>query len=101
MEPLTREQFEPVRTLLESARRRTRPRLHDLFDVFRAVMHFVDTGGPWRTLPPEFPPWRTVHEYYTQWTLRRFNEESLLEQAFQLLGRADLLAKLRIQLRKD
>lgn len=99
MEPLTREQFEPVRAMLEGARRRTRPRVHDLYDVFRAVIHFVETGGPWRSLPPSFPPWRTVHEYYTQWTLKRYNEETLLEQAFQMIGRADLLSKLRTQLK--
>jgi transposase len=98
MEPISREQFEPVRALLEGARRRTRPRVHDLYDVFVAVLHFIDTGGPWRSMPGHFPPWRTVHEYYTQWTLRRHNEATLLERALELLGRQDLLDKLRSRL---
>ena len=35
----------------------------------------------WRSLPPVFPPWRTVHEYFTQWTLARGDEHGLLERA--------------------
>ncbi|MDR2187395.1 MAG: IS5/IS1182 family transposase, partial [Azonexus sp.] len=31
---LSREQFEPIRHLLESARRKTAPRKVDLYDVF-------------------------------------------------------------------
>jgi transposase len=94
MEPISKEEFEQVRPLLEGARRRTRPRVHDLYQVFMAVVHFIDSGGPWRSMPPHYPPWRTVHEYYTQWTLRRHGEQALLEQALTLLGRQDLLDKL-------
>ena len=39
-----REQFETVREMLEAARRKTRPRKHDLYDVFCAVLYFLHTG---------------------------------------------------------
>jgi transposase len=84
---LSHEQFELVRPMLEAARRKTRPRKHDLYDVFCAVLYFLDSGAAWRSLPPVFPPWRTVHEYFTQWTLLRGEERSLLERALLEVGR--------------
>ena len=84
---ISREQFEQVRDMLEAARRKTRPRKHDLYDVFCAVLYLLDTGSAWRGMPPAFPPWRTVHEYFTQWTLLREDGSSLLERALERLGR--------------
>lgn len=81
--------------MLEAARRKTRPRKHDLYDVFCAVLYFIDSGVAWRSLPPEFPPWRTVHEYFTQWTLARGEERNLLERALEGLDRNETLEKLR------
>ena len=84
---ITREQFELVRGMLETARRKTRPRKHDLYDVFCAVLYFLGSGGSWRSVPADFPPWRTVHEYFTQWSAPRAGQPSLLEEA---LSRLDL-----------
>lgn len=82
--------------MLEAARRRTRPRKHDLYDVFCAVLYFVSSGSAWRSLPTEFPPWRTVHEYFTQWTTARGANATLLELALRELGREADIEKLRI-----
>ena len=92
---VSREEFEAVRPMLEAARRRTRPRKHDLYDVFCAVLYFVGSGTAWRAMPPEFPPWRTVHEYFTQWTTARYGQQCLLEQALHVLGREDTVERLR------
>lgn len=92
---VTREEFERIRPMLEAARRRTRPRKHDLYDVFCAVMYFIASGAAWRSLPQVFPPWRTVHEYFTQWTTAQGGRSSLLERALQELGQEDQLEKLR------
>lgn len=92
---VTRDQFELVRPMLEAARRRTRPRKHDLYDVFCAVLYFVGSHAAWRALPPGYPPWRTVHEYFTQWTTARPGEPMLLEQALTILGRDDAVARVR------
>ena len=91
---ISREDFERVRPMLEAARRKTRPRKHDLYDVFCAVLYFLDSGVAWRSLPPAFPPWRTVHEYFTQWTLARGDEAGLLERALEQAGKAALIAPL-------
>lgn len=93
---ITREEFEKIKPMLEAARRRTRPRKHDLYDVFCAVMYFVTTGTAWRSLPSEFPPWRTVHEYFTQWTTARGGQTTLLEQALHTLERSEDITRLRV-----
>ena len=80
--------------MLEAARRKTRPRKHDLYDVFCAVLYFLDSGVAWRSLPPVFPPWRTVHEYFTQWTLARGDESGLLERALEQAGKTDMIEPL-------
>lgn len=98
MAALSPDQFAPARALLESTRRRTRPRVHDLIDVFAAVLHLLETGIPWRSLPPGYPPWRTVHEYFTQWTIEKEGERTLLELALELSGQAELIPKLHARL---
>lgn len=32
-----------------------------------AVCWIVRTGAPWRDLPPEFGPWKTVYNRYSRW----------------------------------
>jgi transposase len=91
---ISREQFDAVRDMLEAARRKTRPRKHDLYDVYCAVLFFLETGGAWRSMPPEFPPWRTVHEYFTQWTMLRDGDRTLLEQTLQKVGRQGAIGQL-------
>jgi transposase len=95
---VTRDQFEQVRGMLEAARRKTRPRKHDLYDVFCAVLYFLDSGSAWRSMPPAFPPWRTVHEYFTQWTMLRDGDRTLLERALEQVGRPAAVDRLRVLL---
>lgn len=91
---LSRDQFEQIRDMLEVARRKTRPRKHDLYDVFNAVIYFLDSGAAWRSMPAEFPPWRTVHEYFTQWTMLREGGKTLLERALERVGRTKEIERL-------
>ena len=95
---VSREQFERVRPMLEGARRRTRPRKHDLYAVFCAVLYFLESGVAWRSMPNGFPPWRTVHEYFTQWTDAKPPQPTLLETALAETGRADAAERLRVLL---
>ncbi|MDP3009750.1 MAG: transposase, partial [Methylococcales bacterium] len=62
---ISREQFEQIRELLESACKKTRPRQVDLYDVFCAVLYLLKSGCQWRMLPSDFPKWRTVHHYFS------------------------------------
>lgn len=86
---LTREQFEPVRQLMEDARKATRPRIHDLYDVMHAIIYRRVTRVSWRQLPDDFPPWRTVHEYQYQWSMiARDGGRPVLDVALEKLAAA-------------
>jgi transposase len=76
---VSREQFEKIRPLLENARKKTRPRTLDLYDVFCGVLYLLKSGCQWRMLPSDFPKWRSIHAYFQIWNQPRENGESLLE----------------------
>ena len=58
---VSREQFEIIREDLEKAKKATRPRKVDLYDIFRAVLYILKTGSQWRNLPKDFPNWKSVY----------------------------------------
>ena len=41
---------------------RGRPRLHGLREILDAVFYVLKSGCPWRLLPKDFPPWKTVYD---------------------------------------
>ena len=51
---ISREQFARILPTLESARRRTKPRTVDLYDVFCGVLYLLKSGCQWRMLPADF-----------------------------------------------
>jgi transposase len=84
---ITREQFELVRPILETARRRTKPRVIDLYEVFCAILYLLKSGCQWRLIPSDFPKWRTVHKYFQDWSRKTENEGvSRLERALKKIG---------------
>jgi transposase len=83
---ISREQFEQVKDLLETARKKTRPRTVDLYDVFCAILYLLKSGCQWRMLPSDFPKWRTVHHYFSLWSTAPENGVSLLERALKKSG---------------
>jgi putative transposase len=44
-----------------------RPRKTDLREVVNAIFYRNRNGCTWRALPRDFPRWRTVYNYFTQW----------------------------------
>lgn len=65
---ITREQFDTIRSLLESSRKKTKPRKLDLYDVFNALLYVMKTGCQWRALPKDYPRYGTVHQYFRIWS---------------------------------
>jgi putative transposase len=37
--------------------------------VLNAIFYILRSGVPWRMLPRDFPPWKTVFHYSRQWRL--------------------------------
>ena len=80
---ISREQFASIMPIIETARKKTKPRTIDLYEVFCAILYLLKSGCQWRMIPSDFPKWRTVHSYFQQWSESKDNEPSLLEQALK------------------
>lgn len=53
--------------LLPSAKPGGRPRTTELREVVNALFYLLRSGGAWRLLPHDFPPWQTVYDYFRRW----------------------------------
>src|ERR671914_701954 len=70
---------------------RERPRLHGLRAmILDAVFYVLKSGCPWRLLSREFPPWKTIYDWFRRWridgTCEHLNTE-LRERLRWRLGR--------------
>ena len=82
---ITPEQFALILPLLETARKKTKPRTVDLYHVFCAILYLNKSGCQWRMIPSDFPKWRTVYFYFQQWGQSENEEPSLFERALKML----------------
>jgi transposase len=64
---LTDEEWERIRPLLPKPPKKGRKPAVDLREVLNAIRYMARSGGGWRMLPRDFPPWQTVY-----WWFRRF-----------------------------
>ncbi|HZA44629.1 MAG TPA: IS5 family transposase, partial [Rubrobacter sp.] len=78
---LSDDQWRCIRAHLPEPTGQERPRLHGLRAILDAVFFYVlKSGCPWRLLPREFPPWKTVYDWFRRrWridgTWERLNAE--------------------------
>ena len=67
-----------------------RPVVHPRRVIVDAILYVDRTGCPWRYLPADFPPWRTVYGYFARWRddgiVRRVHDQ-LRALARQAAGR--------------
>jgi putative transposase len=77
-------------SLLPTPKTGGRPRIHNLRAVLDAIFYVLRSGCPWRLLPRDFPPWKTVYHYFRQWridgTFEQLNS-ALRERLRTQLGR--------------
>ena len=64
---LTDAQWTIIGPLVPPARDLGRPRKTDLREVINAIFYRNRNGCSWRALPRDFPPWRTVYNYFQRW----------------------------------
>lgn len=64
---LTDAQWKRIEPLVPPAKPGGRPREHHMRDILDAMFYIARTGCAWRMLPHDFPPWRTVYEFFAQW----------------------------------
>jgi putative transposase len=69
---------------------RGRPNVHSPRKILNAVFYVLKSGCPWRLLPRDFPPWKSVYHWFRKWRI---------DGTFEQLNTA-LRERLRIQLGK-
>lgn len=74
---ITQEQFNTIREALEAAKKKTRPREVDLYDIYCAILYVLKSGCQWRMLPSDFPKWNNVYAYYQIWSEEKIINNTL------------------------
>ena len=82
---ISRAEYNLIREDLEGARKKTRPRTYDLYDVFCAVLYVVQGGIQWRMLPSDYPKWQSVYYYFRVWSEKDETGVSILDKVLQKL----------------
>jgi len=44
-----------------------RPAKYPRRELVNAILYVLRSGGSWRMLPHEFPPWQSVYGYFRRW----------------------------------
>ncbi|MFC9262249.1 IS5 family transposase [Streptomyces hydrogenans] len=65
-------------------------RVHDLREIVNAILYVNRTGIPWEYLPHDFPPFKTVYDYFAEW-----EADGTTEQVHDLLRDATRRANAR------
>ena len=69
---LTDEEWNEISALVPAPKsgpgKRGRPLENDRRSLVNAIFYVVRSGGAWRLLPGDFPPWETVYGYFRRWT---------------------------------
>jgi putative transposase len=60
-------QWAVLKPLIPDARPGGRPRKADMREVLNAIFYLNREGCTWRALPHDFPPWKTVYNYFEAW----------------------------------
>ena len=83
---ISMEQFKKIEPLLLSARKNTRPRQHDLYEIFCGLLYLLKSGCQWRMIPSDFPDWRSIYAYFRIWSLKDEDSKSLLEEILKKIS---------------
>jgi putative transposase len=66
---LTDREWEYIKPLIPPAKTGGRDRTTDMRLTLNAIFYLTRTGGAWRYLPREYPPWQTVYGYFRRWRM--------------------------------
>lgn len=62
-------EFRHIEPHLPAANRRGSPKIHAPREILNAVFYILKSGCPWRLLPKDFPPWKTVYDWFRRWRI--------------------------------
>lgn len=58
------------------------PVVHDLREIMNAILYLTRTGCAWAYLPHDFPPYKTVYDYFAKW-----RDDATIEAVHDILRR--------------
>src|SRR5215210_751889 len=64
---LTDEEWELIKELIPPPKPGGRPAKYPRREIVNAILYLNKAGCTWRLLPHEFPPFRSVHNYFSRW----------------------------------
>lgn len=64
---LSDEEWEIIAPLIPPEKKGGRRRTVEMREIVNAMYYVLRSGGNWRMLPHDLPPWSTVYTYYRQW----------------------------------
>src|SRR5829696_6548308 len=76
---------------LPAPRATGRPRIHSPREILDAIFYVLRSGCPWRLLPHDFPPWKTVFHYFRVWRI---------DGTWERINRA-IRERLRVRLKRN
>ena len=81
------EQFALIKPILESSRKKRRPRQVELYDVFCGILYLLKSGCQWHMLPKDFPKWQRCYDYFKIWSEKEDeNSDSALEEVLKKIS---------------
>ena len=80
---LTDEEWARIEPFLPGVSKSGRPVETDLREVLNAIRYLARSGGGWRMLPKDFPPWPTVYWWFRRF-VRRFMFQTIHDVALML-----------------
>ncbi len=76
---LTEEQWTIIQPMIPQRKKLGRPP-RDRRAIFNAILYAARSGGAWRLLPKNFPPWQTVYGCFWRW-----NQQGILSVMHDVL----------------
>lgn len=75
---LTDKQWNVLESLIPPPKEGGRPRSVNMREIINAIFYILASGGAWRVMPHDLPPWSTVYYYFRRWRIegvwQRFNQ---------------------------
>jgi putative transposase len=66
---LSDEEWRCISPHLPEPKGRGRPKIHASRAILNAIFYVLKSGCPWRLLPKDFPPWKSVYDWFRKWKM--------------------------------
>jgi putative transposase len=89
---LTDAEWDRLEPLVPAAKPGGRPPKHRRREIVNGICYAIRSGGAWKLLPHDLPPWRTVYHYFWSWRRQGIWErihDTVREWVRQAPGRED------------